>query len=71
MAGPFNRDHNATTPCLPGVIEAMAPWFGHAANPASPHQIGRKARQALEDARDRIAGRLGAWPDEVVFTSGA
>ena len=71
MAEPINLDHNATTPCLPGVIEAMAPWFGHAANPASPHQIGRKARQALEDARDRIAGRLGAWPDEVVFTSGA
>ena len=71
MADPINLDHNATTPCLPEVIEVMAPWFGHAANPASPHQIGRKARQALEDSRDRIAGRLGAWPDEVVFTSGA
>lgn len=71
MAEPINLDHNATTPCSPEVIEAMGPWFSHAANPASPHQIGRKARQALEDARDRIAGRLGAWPDEVVFTSGA
>ena len=71
MLEPINLDHNATTPCLPEVIEAMGYWFGHAANPASPHQIGRKARQALEDARERIASRLGAWPDEVVFTSGA
>jgi cysteine desulfurase len=71
MADPINLDHNATTPCLPEVIEAMAPWFGHAANPASPHQIGRKARQALDDARERSASRLGAWPDELVFTSGA
>ncbi len=71
MLEPINLDHNATTPCLPEVVEAMGYWFGHAANPASPHQIGRKARQALEDARERIASRLGAWPDEVVFTSGA
>lgn len=71
MADPINLDHNATTPCLPEVIEAMRPWFGFAANPASPHQIGRKARQALDDSRERLSARLGAWPDEVVFTSGA
>lgn len=71
MADLINLDHNATTPCLPEVIEAMRPWFGYAANPASPHQIGRKARQALDDSRERVASRLGAWPDELVFTSGA
>ncbi len=71
MAEPINLDHNATTPCLEAVFEAMRPWFLQSANPASPHQLGRKARQGLEEARERIASNLGAWPDEVVFTSGA
>jgi cysteine desulfurase len=65
-------DHAATTPTLPEVWEAMRPLatdnFG---NPASAHAGGRKARQALEDARERVAHCLGASPDEVIFTSGA
>ena len=65
-------DHASTTPALPEVWEAMRPFqaenFG---NPASAHTAGRKARQALEDARERIARCLGASPDEVIFTSGA
>ena len=65
-------DHNATTPLLPEAASAMLSLgteiFG---NPSSPHQIGRKARQRLEDAREAIAARLGAAPDEVIFTSGA
>ena len=40
-------------------------------NPSSAHGAGRRARQALEDARERIAALLGAEADEVVFTSGA
>jgi cysteine desulfurase len=65
-------DHNATTPLLPAVWEAMQPYyFDVAGNPASAHQAGRQARRALEDARERIATLLGAFPDEVVFTSGA
>jgi cysteine desulfurase len=64
-------DNNATTPLLPTVWEAMRPYgtdcYG---NPASAHRSGRKARQALEDARERTAVILGAFPDEVVFTSG-
>jgi cysteine desulfurase len=40
-------------------------------NPGSAHRAGRRARQVLEDARERIAALLGAHPDEVVFTSGA
>jgi cysteine desulfurase len=65
-------DNNATTPLLPAVWEAMRPFsLEHAANPASSHRAGRKARQALEDARERIAECLGAQGDEVVFTSGA
>lgn len=69
-------DHNATTPLLPEVAAAIAQArdAGYA-NPASQHAAGRRARQALEDARERIGRLLGAAvdvarPDRVIFTSG-
>ena len=50
----------------------MRPYFTDVAgNPASSHRAGRRARQALEDARERTASLLDAHADEVVFTSGA
>jgi cysteine desulfurase len=65
-------DNNATTPLLLAVWDAMRPFstdvFG---NPASSHRAGRRARQALHEARERTAALLGADPDEVIFTSGA
>src|SRR5579885_3213104 len=65
-------DNNATTPTLPAVWEAMRPYLADAyGNPASAHHAGRRARQYLEDARERVAALLGADPDEVIFTSGA
>src|SRR5437762_3137436 len=65
-------DANATTPLLPAVWEAMRPYLtDFVGNPASAHGAGRRARRALEDARERTAALLGARPDEVVFTSGA
>ncbi|MBM4069208.1 MAG: cysteine desulfurase [Planctomycetes bacterium] len=65
-------DHGATTLLLPEVWEAMRPFhFQRSGNPASSHHAGRSARRALEDARERIAQRLDAQPDEVLFTSGA
>jgi cysteine desulfurase len=65
-------DNNATTPVLPEVWEAMRPYFMDVpGNPASSHAAGRRARRALEDARERTAALLGALPEEVVFTSGA
>src|ERR1700732_226267 len=65
-------DNNATTPLLPAVWDAMRPYFTDVyGNAASTHRAGRRARQALENARERIAALLGAFPDEVVFTSGA
>jgi cysteine desulfurase len=65
-------DNNATTPLLRSVLEAMAPFLtDDYGNPASSHWAGRRARRALEDARERAAALLGAHPDEVVFTSGA
>src|SRR5437660_6983919 len=65
-------DNNATTPTLPAVWDAMRPYMTRVyGNPASSHLAGRRARQALEDARERMAVLLGAHSDEVVFTSGA
>src|SRR3954463_7871881 len=65
-------DNNATTPLLPAVWEAMRPYLTEVyGNPASAHAVGRQARRALEDARERTAALLDAHPDEVVFTSGA
>ena len=66
-------DHQASTPCEPGVLEAMAPWWtSQAANPSSRlHRPGLLAAAAVEQARGRIAVGLGVAPEQVVFTSGA
>ncbi len=65
-------DHNATTPLLPAAREAMlALYEGPCGNPASSHGAGRRARQVLEDSREKVAALLDAFPDEVIFTSGA
>ena len=64
-------DNNATTPLLPEVFEAMRPCllesFGNA---SSIHRQGQQARAAVEQAREQVAGLLGARPSEIVFTSG-
>jgi len=65
-------DHGATTPTDPRVIEAMRPYFGEIfGNPSSVHELGQKAREAIDLARDRVASTIGANPSEIVFTSGA
>lgn len=65
-------DNNATTPMLPAVWEAMRPYLTEAyGNPSSAHQVGRKARRALEDAREKVAELLDATDADVIFTSGA
>jgi cysteine desulfurase len=74
MADPvIYLDHQATTPCEPAVVEAMAPWWtAQFANPASrSHRPGLLAAAAVEQARGQIAGALGVEPAAVVFTSGA
>src|SRR5579872_2143012 len=64
-------DHNATTPVLPEVFEAMRPFFGeHFGNASSIHHHGQQTRAAVEDARESVARLLGASASEVVFTSG-
>lgn len=64
-------DHNATTPVDERVMAAMMPWFSERfGNPSSRHQFGRQARQAVEEARGKVAASVGAQPAQVVLTSG-
>lgn len=63
-------DHAATTPVLPEARAAMAHALEAWANPSSPHGDGRRARAALEKAREAIAEALG-WRHDVILTSGA
>jgi cysteine desulfurase len=66
-------DHASTSPTRPEAIDAMVEWMGSplASDPARIHTEGHAARVAVEDARDALAGLLGARNREVVFTSGA
>ena len=66
-------DHHATTPCDPRVVEAMLPYFTEIfGNPASlTHVHGRRAANAVEDARISIARFFKAQPNEIYFTAGA
>lgn len=64
-------DHSATTPVDTAVFDAMIPYYSYDyGNPSSVHAKGRAARQALEKAREQVAGLLKADPREVFFTSG-
>ncbi len=64
-------DYNASTPLDPDVLEAMRPFItGIFGNPSSVHAAGREARAGIDDARERLAGVLGARPHELIFTSG-
>ena len=70
MAERVYLDHAATSPLRPEAKAAMDEGFRLWANPSSPHAEGRKARAALEDARERVKRALG-WDGELIFTSGA
>ncbi len=64
-------DHNATTPVLPEVLEAMLPYLRNQfGNPSSEHALGRRSRDAVQRAREQVAASLSCRPDEVLFTSG-
>jgi cysteine desulfurase len=68
---PIYLDYNATTPIDPAVVDAMLPFLhGHFGNPSSTHEYGRRAHDAVEQARADVAALLGAQPDEIVFTGG-
>lgn len=63
-------DANATERLRPEAREAMLAVLDGPGNPASQHAEGRRARQVLERARAVLAGRYGAAPADIVFTSG-
>jgi cysteine desulfurase len=64
-------DHAATTALRPEVREAMSPYLDERfGNPSSMHRWGRQARNALEQAREQLAGAIGAKRREIVFTGG-
>ncbi len=65
-------DYNATTPLCDAAREAMLPYLDrHFGNPSSVHAVGREARAAIDDARDKIAALLHTKPGEIIFNSGA
>ena len=64
-------DNAATTKMNKAAIEAMLPYMNEIyGNPSSLHTAGQIANEALENARERIAKRLGCEPKEITFTSG-
>jgi cysteine desulfurase len=64
-------DNNATTRIAPEVFDSMIPYLkDNYANPSSGHTFGRKAKQAVEKAREQVASLLGAaYTSEIFFTS--
>jgi len=63
-------DNNATTRVAPEVLDTMLPYFSELyGNPSSMHTFGGQVGKALKDAREQIAGLVGASPDEIIFTS--
>ncbi len=67
----IHLDANGSTAMLPEVLEAMLPWLRDGrANPSGAYASARRARQAIDEARGRVAEWIGAEADEIVFTSG-
>lgn len=63
-------DHNATTPVIDEVFEAMVPFYKEQwGNPSSIHWAGRGTRKAVEDARENVCKLLNCAPLELIFTS--
>lgn len=62
-------DNSATTAVDPAVIEAMHPYFSEKyGNPSSLYTIGRQARKAIEESRQKVADLIGARKEEIIFT---
>ncbi|WP_241237915.1 cysteine desulfurase family protein [Pseudoflavitalea rhizosphaerae] len=70
---PVYLDYNSTTPCDPRVVDTMLPFFtkqfGNAAS--ATHMYGWQAAEAVQLAREQVAGLINAEPGEIFFTSGA
>jgi cysteine desulfurase len=69
---PIYLDYAAATPLDQRVLRVMQPYFSEQFyNPSSPYVAAKHVRQAIEDARQRVAHWLGAKPTEIAFTAGA
>ncbi len=65
-------DYAATTPVDPRVFKAMSLFFSEKfGNTMSLHSFGQEAKEALEEAREKIASFIKAKPREIIFTSSA
>jgi cysteine desulfurase len=63
-------DHAAATPVRPEVLEAIRPYFRERfGNPSAVYDLGSEIKEVLEENRAKVAGLIGAQPNEVVFTS--
>lgn len=71
MAETIFFDANASVPVLDIAREAFVDALAQPGNPSSPHLLGRKARQRLDQARARVADALGGLEKDIMFTSGA
>jgi cysteine desulfurase len=64
-------DNGATTRTDPQVVKSMLPYFTEKyGNASSLHEFGRDAKEALERAREIVANKINASPEEIIFTSG-
>ena len=63
-------DHNATTPILPEVLEAMMPYLTTEwGNPSSAYKFGAMLKSVIETTRGQVAELIGAHSMDVIFTS--
>jgi cysteine desulfurase len=63
-------DHNATTPILPQVLEAMMPYLTTEwGNPSSSYKFGSKLKSVVEAAREQVAELIGKTSRHAIFTS--
>ena len=68
----INLDYTAAAPVDPAVLEVMLPFFTEQyGNPSSGHKLGRKPREAVEEARAKVANLIGAEPRDIIFTTSA
>jgi cysteine desulfurase len=68
---PIYLDHNASTPILPEVLDAMLPYLrDRYGNPSSSHAYGRELHAAIEKAREQLGDLIGCSPADLYFTSG-
>lgn len=66
----YYLDHNATAPVRPEVIDAVANAMARDGNALSVHEEGRKARKALDEAREAVRALVNGPVNGIIFTSG-